>query len=121
MNIMNVGGVHDNGAPRIQIGLEKNHGFIIEYNSDLSMVTIKDATTDAVLPILAPSTTPLTFRGQYSTFTGLTNAVTAGEITPANGDCYSIVNAGGTDGLGNEITAMCMVAYGTNKWFKIDG
>lgn len=121
MNIMNIGGVHDEGNPRLQIGLAKNNGFVIEYNSDIGVVTIKDATTSAVLPILAPSSNPFTFRGQYNTFTELTNAVTVGEISPALGDCYSIVSAGGTDALGTEISALSLVAWGdSSKWYKIN-
>ena len=86
MNIKNIGGVHDNGSPRLQIGMGKNNGFIIEYNTDLKMITITDSTSGAVLPILAPTASPYTFRGQYASYTALTNAVTSGAITPAAGD-----------------------------------
>ena len=60
MNIINAGGVHNNGSPALQIGLAKNNGFIIAYDASLSMVTIKNASTGAVLPILAPSASPFT-------------------------------------------------------------
>lgn len=120
MNIMNIGGVHDNGEPRLQIGMSKNKGFVIEYDTTLNMITLKDATSGATLPILAPSASPFTFCGQYSTYTDLTNAVTAGTITPANGDAYSIKSAGGTDGNGTTISALDIVAYGNdNKWYII--
>ena len=39
MNIMNLGGVHDNGEPRLQIGMSKNNGFVIQYDSSLGMIT----------------------------------------------------------------------------------
>ena len=55
MNIMNLGGVHDNGEPKLQIGMSKNNGFVIQYDSSLGMITLTDATTGAVLPVLAPS------------------------------------------------------------------
>lgn len=119
MNIMNVGGVHDNGSPRLQIGMGKNNGFIIEYNTSLKMITITDSTTGAVLPILAPTASPYTFRGQYTSYTALTNAVTSGAVTPTAGDVYSIINAGGTDANGTAITALCNVAYGNGKWYVI--
>lgn len=120
MNIMNIGGVHDNGEPRLQIGMSKNKGFVIEYDTTLNMIALKDATSGATLPILAPSASPFTFCGQYSTYTDLTNAVTAGTITPSKGDVYSIKTAGGTDGNGTSISALDIVAYGNdNKWYII--
>ena len=119
MNIMNLGGVHDNGEPKLQIGMSKNKGFVIQYDSSLGMITLTDATTGAVLPILAPSASPFKFYGQYNTFTELTNAVTAGTITPANGDAYSIKSAGGTDGKGTTIQALDIVAYGNGKWYVV--
>ena len=120
MNIMNIGGVHDNGEPRLQIGMSKNKGFVIEYDTTLNMITLKDATSGATLPILAPSASPFTFCGQYSTYTDLTNAVTAGTITPSKGDVYSIKTTGGTDGNGTSISALDIVAYGNdNKWYII--
>nr|DAJ90355.1 MAG TPA: hypothetical protein [Caudoviricetes sp.] len=119
MNIENIGGVHDNGSPRLQIGMGKNNGFIIEYNTELKMITITDSTTGAVLPVLAPTASPFTFRGQYTSYTDLTNAVSAKTIVPAAGDTYSIINAGGTDANGTAITALCNVAYGNGKWYVI--
>lgn len=119
MNIMNVGGVHNNGEPSLQIGMEKNNGFIISYNSALGAVTIVDSTTGKSLPVIAPETSPFTFRGQYNTYTALTSAVSAGTITPAAGDTYSIKTAGGTDANGTTITALCNVAYGGGKWYII--
>lgn len=119
MNIINVGGVHDNGNPRLQIGLGKNNGFIIEYNSNIGMITITDATSGQSIPILAPSASPFTFRGQYNTFTDLQNAVTAGTVVPSNGDVYSIKTAGGTDANGTTIQALDVVAYGTGEWYII--
>ena len=119
MNIMNIGGVHDNGNPKLQIGMGKNNGFIIEYNTDLQMITITDSTSGEVLPILAPTASPYTFRGQYATFTALQNAVTSGEITPSAGDVYSIISSGGRDANGTTITALCNVAYGNNNWYII--
>lgn len=120
MNIMNVGGLHDNGNPRLQIGMSKNNGFVIEYNTELGMVTITDSTTGAVLPVLAPTNSPYSFKGQYASYTALQTAVTNGTITPANGDSYNIISAGGTDGNGTAITALCTVAYGSGKWFVIN-
>ena len=119
MNIMNIGGVHDNGEPRLQIGMSKNNGFVIEYDTTLNMITLKDATSGATLPILAPSASPFTFCGQYSTYTDLTNAVTTGTITPANGDTYSIKSVGGTDGNGTALQALDIVAYGNGKWYVV--
>ena len=119
MNIKNIGGVHDNGSPRLQIGMGNNNGSIIEYNTDLQMITITDSTSGAVLPLLAPTASPYTFRGQYASYTALTNAVTSGAITPAAGDAYSIISAGGTDANGTTITALCTVAYGNGKWYVI--
>ena len=119
MNIINAGGVHNNGSPTLQIGLAKNNGFVIAYDASLSMVTVKNASTGAVLPILAPSASPFTFRGQYNTLTALTNDVTAKTITPAAGDVYSIKTAGGTDGNGTSVKALDLVAYGNSKWYVI--
>ena len=119
MNTMNLGGVHNNGEPKLQIGLSKNNGFVIQYDSSLGMITLTDATTGAVLPILAPAASPFKFYGQYNTFTELTNAVTAGTITPANGDAYSIKRAGGIDGNGTTIQALDIVAYGSGKWYVV--
>lgn len=120
MNIMNIGGVHDNGEPRLQIGMGKNNGFVVEYNTELGMVVVSDATTGAILPILGPNQSPYAFKGQYASYSGLQTAVTNGTITPANGDSYSIISAGGTDGNGTAITALCTVAYGGGKWFVVD-
>ena len=119
MNIMNLGGVHDNGEPRLQIGMSKNNGFVIQYDSNLGAITLTDASTGVVLPVLAPSASPFKFCGQYNTFTELTNAVTAGTITPANGDAYSIKSDGGTDGNGTTIKALDIVAYGNGKWYVV--
>lgn len=119
MNIMNLGGVHDNGEPKLQIGMSKNNGFVIQYDSSLGLITITDATTGAVLPILAPSASPFKFCGQYNTFNELTNAVTVGTITPVNGDAYSIKSAGGTDGNGTTIQALDIVAYANSKWYVV--
>lgn len=119
MNIMNIGGVHDNGEPRLQIGMGKNNGFVIEYNTELGMVVVSDATSGAILPILAPTQSPYRFKGQYASFSSLQTAVTGGVIIPTDGDSYSIINAGGTDDNGTAITALCTVAYGNGKWFVI--
>lgn len=120
MNIMNVGGVHDNGKPRLQIGMGKNNGFVIEYNTELGMVVVSNATSGAILPILGPNQSPYRFKGQYTSYSTLQSAVTNGTITPSDGDSYSIISAGGTDGNGTAITALCTVAYGSGKWFVID-
>lgn len=117
MNIMNVGGVHDNGVAQLQVGMNKANGFVIKYDSSLGMITITNASTGAILPIVGPSSSPFNFCGQYATYTALQNAVTAGTITPANGDTYSIISAGGTDANGTAITALCNVTYGNSKWF----
>lgn len=120
MNIMNIGAVHDNGEPRLQIGMKKKNAFVIEYDASIGVVVLKDVVSGAILPILAPSASPFNFCGQYNTFTDLTNAVTTGTITPANGDTYSIKSAGGTDGNGTAIQALDIVAYGNdNKWYII--
>ena len=119
MNIMHRCVVHDNGEPKLKIGMSKNNGFVIQYDSSIGMITLTDATTGAVLPILAPSASPFKFYGQYNTFTELINAVTAGTITPANGDAYSIKSAGGTDGNGTTIQALDIVAYGNGKWYVV--
>ena len=119
MNIMNLGGVHDNGEPKLQIGLRKNDGFVIEYNPKLQLITFTDAATGATLPVLAPAASPFKFCGQFINFTTLENAVTAGTVVPSNGDVYSIKNNGGLDGNDNTISAMDLVAYGDGKWFII--
>lgn len=119
MNIMNVGGVHNNGKPSLQIGMDKNNGFKLYYNSALKAVMIVDAATGKSVPIIAPEASPFTFRGQYSTYSALTSAVSANTITPVAGDTYSIINAGGTDANGTAITALCNVAYGSGKWYVI--
>ena len=119
MNIMNIGAVHDNGEPRLQIGMKKKNAFVIEYDASIGVVVLKDVVSGAILPILAPSASPFKFYGQYNTFTELTNAVTAGTITPENGDAYSIKSAGGTDGNGTTIKALDIVAYGNGKWYVV--
>ena len=119
MNMMNIGGVHNNGEPMLQIGLSKNDGFVIRYNPDLQTVLFEDATTGETLPVLAPAATPFKFCGQFINFTTLLNAVTAGTIVPSNGDVYSIKNSGGLDGNDTTVSAMDMVAYGNGKWFII--
>ena len=45
MTTMNLGCIHDNGEPRLHIGLRKNNGFIIEYNPSLQMITFTDSST----------------------------------------------------------------------------
>ena len=119
MTTMNLGGIHDNGEPRLHIGLRKNNGFIIEYNPSLQMITFTDSSTGATLPVLAPAASPFKFCGQFINFTTLENAVTAGTVVPSNGDVYSIKNNGGLDGNDNTISAMDLVAYGNGKWFII--
>lgn len=119
MTTMNLGGIHDNGEPRLRIGLRKNNGFIIEYNPSLQMITFTDSSTGATLPVLAPAASPFKFCGQFINFTTLENAVTAGTVVPSNGDVYSIKNNGGLDGNDNTISAMDLVAYGNGKWFII--
>lgn len=119
MNVMNVGGVHDNGEPRLQIGMGKNNGFVIEYNTDLGMVIVSDATSGAILPILGPNQSPYVFKGQYVSYSALQTAVANGTLAPENGDCYNIINAGGTDSNGTPITNLCTVAYGNGNWFIV--
>ena len=41
MNIMNIGAVHDNGEPRLQIGMKKKNAFVIEYDASIDVVVLK--------------------------------------------------------------------------------
>lgn len=120
MNIQNIGGVHNNGMPNLQIGLEKNHGFNISYNSDIDMIMFTDANSGKVLPVLAPSSSsPFNFCGQYKTYNALQNDITSGIINPSNGDTYHILFAGGNDANGNPIKVNTLIAYANGKWFII--
>lgn len=119
MNIQNLGGVHDNGAPKLQIGLKRYHGFNIEYNTDVGMIMFTDANSGKILPLMAPTSSLFNFCGQYNTYSDLQNDVTAGIITPNNGDTYHILFGGGNDGNNNPIKPNAMVAYGNGQWFII--
>lgn len=82
------------------------------YNKLLAQIEIIDKDIEC-------EASSFTFRGQYSTYTDLTSAVSAKTITPVAGDTYSIINAGGTDANGTAITALCTVAYGSGNWYII--
>lgn len=121
MYVMNVDAIHSNGEPKIQIGMTKNKGFIVEYDKTMEYVKFVDAATGSTLPVLAPASKLFTFAGVYETFNNLTSAVTTGSITPAAGDAYLIRSAGGTDGSGTNIFANDIVAYGKDsKWYVVD-